>query len=275
MIRITSEDGGRVEVWTVARPQRANALDAASIDALEAAIGAAEARLARGELLRGVIITGEPRGEGREVFLSGADLREVEALAKNGTAEQARAFAERMVGLLSRLEDLGALVVAAIAGDVYGGGCELALACDLRIADEGIQLSFKQTRVGVASGWGGTTRLVPIVGVAAAKRLLLTGAPVSANEALRIGLVDEVVPQRSGAGGGALARAIEIVVAASEGAPGAIAAMKRGILETSRLDLRASFAREIDRFVETWRAPEHREALAAMREKRAPSWTAK
>ena len=268
MLRIDRHDDGRIEVWTVDRPKAANALDKVTLDALSAALSAAEERLSRGEPLRGVVLCGAPRGEGaRAVFLSGADLREVEAVAQSGDEVVARAFASGMMELLSRFERLGALVIAAISGDVYGGGCEVIAACDLRVADQGVQLAFRQTRIGVASGWGGTTRLSRLVGLGSARRLLLTGIPCDAGEALRIGLVDEVV-----AVGSAKERAIEIIRLASAGAPSAIAAMKRGLLQSLDQTREASFASELDRFVETFRAPAHREALSAMRDKRPPRW---
>jgi len=158
-------------------------------------------------------------------------------------------------------------VIAAITGDVYGGGCEVVTACDLRIAEQGTQLAFRQTRIGVASGWGGTTRLARLVGLGSAKRLFLTGMPCEAPEALRIGLVDEVVDV-----GAARDRALAIVRAASVGAPAAIAAMKRGLVDACELPREVSLSRELDRFVETWRSDDHREALAALREKRPPRW---
>ena len=257
----STSSAGSIEVWTVDRPRAANALDRATFAQLGAAIAGAEARLSRGELLRGVVIASTARGGGaREVFLSGADLREVEAVADERTA---RAFALESMELLSRLEDLGCLVVAAISGDVYGGGCELVLACDQRVLEEGAQLAFRQTRIGLASGWGATTRLPRLVGLAAAKRLLLVGAPCPASEALRIGLVDELVER-----GSARARALELVRTSSEGAPRAIAAMKRGLRESASLDRETSLARELDRFVATWSTRDHREALAALRDKR-------
>jgi enoyl-CoA hydratase/carnithine racemase len=268
MLRIEHEDDGRIELWTVDRPSAANALDAATLAMLEDAIDSAEGRLARGDLLRGIVLCGAPRpGAARQVFLSGADLREVEAVAKGADDVAARAFAARVLQLLSRLEQLGTLVIAAISGDVYGGGCEVVTACDLRIGEATTQLAFRQTRIGVASGWGGTTRLARLVGLGSAKRLLLTGMPCDSAEALRIGLLDEVV-----APGEARTRAIEIVRAASVGAPGAIAAMKRGLLEALDLPREASLSRELDRFVQTWRSDDHREALTAMREKRPPRW---
>jgi enoyl-CoA hydratase len=267
MLHVSREDEGRIEVWTVDRPQAANALDRATLERLAAAVDEAERTLASKGPLRAVVLAASKRASGRDVFLSGADLKEVEALAKDGDATTARAFAESTMQLLSRLETLGALVIAAISGDVYGGGCEVIAACDLRIAEEGAQIAFRQTRIGVASGWGGSTRLVRLVGLGRAKRLLLTGIPCDVEEALRIGLVDQVTPK-----GESLPRALAVARQALEGAPGALAAMKRGLLASIDLDRDASLARELDRFVETWRGDEHREALAALREKRPPRW---
>lgn len=258
MLRV--EHAGVCEIWTIDRPQAANAIDRATVDALAVALSNLERSLAEGNGPRGLVIASAPRAPGlRPVFLSGADLGELETIA---AADDARAFSARMTGLLRQIEQLPIVVVAAIAGDVYGGGCELITACDLRVAEEGIQLSFRQARMGLSTGWGGTTRLVHVVGIGAAKRLLLTGLPCEADEALRIGLVDEVV-----ALGGALDRAKAIVTATAQGARGAVARLKRGIHDACELDREASYARELDRFVEAWSSEEHRAALAARKKR--------
>jgi enoyl-CoA hydratase len=260
-LRIDVEQDGAIEIWTVDRPAAANALDRATIERLIEAVDRAEASPS----LRAIVLAAAPRAPGqRPVFLAGADLREVEAIPDEA---HARAFASSVMHTLARLERIPAIVIAAIAGDVYGGGCEVISACDLRVAEQGIALSFKQTRIGVASGWGGTTRLVRLVGLGAAKRLLLTGAPCSADEALRVGLVDEVVPP-----GDALPRAKAIAREIVAGAPRAVAAMKLGLLEALQVDRATSYQRELDRFVETFRTEDHKEALASLREKRPPVW---
>lgn len=256
MLRVAHDDV--CEVWTIDRPHAANAIDRATVDALSQALSTLEAALAEGRGPRGLVLASAPRASGlRPVFLSGADLGELETIA--GAAE-ARAFSARMTGLLRQLEQLPILVVAAIAGDVYGGGCELITACDLRVAERGIQLSFRQARMGLSTGWGGTTRLLHLVGMGAAKRLMLTGLPCEADEALRIGLVDEVVEL-----GAALDRARAIVAATAQGARGAVARLKRGIHDAVLLERDASYARELDRFVEAWSSDEHRAAIAALK----------
>jgi len=259
MIRVDREDEGRIEIWTIDRPQASNALDDATAAQLQTLVSNVP------ETVRGIVIAASPPPEGkRSVFLAGADLRQVQAIPDEATA---RAFAHAMMQTLAKLEEIPALVVAAIAGDCFGGGCEFVTACDLRIAEEGVQFVFRQTRMGLASGWGGTTRLSRLVSLGAAKKLLLTGLPCEANEAHRVGLVDEIVPK-----GAAKARALEIVRAASEGSPHAIAAMKRGLLESRDVPRDVSYARELDRFVESWRGADHKEALAALREKRPPKF---
>ncbi|MGZ3417594.1 MAG: enoyl-CoA hydratase/isomerase family protein [Polyangiales bacterium] len=261
MLRISGDE--LCEVWTVERPESANALDRATSDALSRALDDLEKRVARGTGPRGLVIASAARASGqRPVFLSGADLRELKAIAHD---TEARHFAARMIAFLRQVEALPILVVAAISGDVYGGGCELVTACDIRVSERTAQFSFKQTRMGLTTGWGGTTRLVHLVGLGAAKRLLLTGLPCDAEEALRIGLVDELVD-----GGKSLDRARELVTIASEGGPEALASLKRGLHDAVVLDAEESYARELDRFVEAWSSAEHQEALAALDAKRPP-----
>jgi enoyl-CoA hydratase len=261
MLRISGDE--ICEIWTIERPEAANALDRATSDALSRALDDLEKRVARGIGPRGLVIAAAARAPGqRAVFLSGADLRELKAIAHD---TEARHFAARMVALLRQVEALPILVVAAISGDVYGGGCELVTACDVRVCERGVQFSFKQTRMGLTTGWGGTTRLVKLVGLGAAKRLLLTGIPCDAEDALRIGLVDELVD-----GGTSLDRARALVHLASEGGPEALAALKRGIDDAVTFEAEESYARELDRFVESWASAEHQEALAALAAKRPP-----
>lgn len=259
MLRVSGDEV--CEIWTIDRPDAANAINAATVDALAGALDDLERRLARGQGPRGLVIASSPRPPGaRAVYLSGADLGELGALT---SPDLARAFSHRMTGLLQQIEALPLLVVAAIHGDVYGGGCELITACDLRVAEHGVSFSFRQARMGLSTGWGGTTRLVHLVGLGAAKRLLLTGLPCDADEALRIGLCDEVVEM-----GTSLARAREIVEKTAEGARGAVAKLKQGLNDAIRLDRRESYERELDRFVEAWSSDEHKNALAALRKSR-------
>ena len=131
-------------------------------------------------------------GEGEKAFSTGADIKELQKL----TSKTAMVFAIKGQQLFSRLEGLSKLVIAAIGGHALGGGLELALACDFRIASDGIELGCPEIKLGFIPAWGGTQRLPRIVGELEAKRLIMTGNRISAIEALKIGLVDKVVPSK-------------------------------------------------------------------------------
>ena len=168
---------------TVNRPSRLNALDARTVEELDAAF----AELAQDASVRAVVLT----GAGDKAFVAGAD---VEALARLD-AQGARALSERGQRVFDRIEWLGKPVVAAVNGFALGGGCELALACHLRIASENATLGTPEVKLGVICGYGGTQRLPRLLGRGRALELLLTGERVDAAEALRIGLVNKVVPR--------------------------------------------------------------------------------
>lgn len=246
-----------VALWTLARPLAANAIDRATADALERAVrDVEEAPIASRP--RAVILAAESRSAidptARDVFCAGADLRELAQI------DDPRPFSAAMTRLLARLAALPLPVVAAIGGDVYGGGCELLTACDLRVAEIHISLAFRQARMGLSTGWGGMTRLSRLIGLGAAKRLLLTGLPCEAEEALRIGLVDRVVDR-----GCALDAALELARACAQGAPEAVAILKRGADDAWGAPDDDGYAREIDRFVEAWSTGAVKRALAARR----------
>jgi enoyl-CoA hydratase len=176
------EDG--IARFTVCRPKVHNALDLDTIDALDHFLTALE----RKPEITFVILA----GAGDEAFIAGGDLRQ---LAQMRGAEAGAAFSRRVGELLLRLEGLGAITAAAIGGDAYGGGCELALACDLRLIEEGSALIFSQARFGLTSGWGGMLRLTRLVGYSRALELFLRQRRVGAQEALGLGLANEVVPR--------------------------------------------------------------------------------
>jgi enoyl-CoA hydratase len=166
---------------TVNRPDKLNALDATVFAELDDAIG----RIETGADVRGVVVTGAGKA-----FVAGADITE---LADQGPADgRARALLGQRV--FRRLERCGKPVVAAVNGYALGGGCELALACHLRVAAEGARFGQPEVKLGLIPGYGGTARLPRLVGRGRALELLLTGAMIDAAEALRIGLVNRVVP---------------------------------------------------------------------------------
>jgi len=167
---------------TLNRPAKRNALDERTIGELEEAFSA----LAGDGLVRAVVVT----GSGDKAFVAGADIEALAQLDVQG----ARAFSERGQRLFDRIEWLGKPVVAAINGHALGGGCELALACHVRVAAEGARIGTPEVKLGLICGYGGTQRLPRLVGRGRALELLLTGEAVDAGEALRLGLVNRVVP---------------------------------------------------------------------------------
>jgi len=244
-VQIERDSG--VVCLTVTRPEVKNALDLATIEALSGVVDT----LAQDAALRAVVLTGAGN-----TFISGGDLKDFLRL-EDGQA--GKRMARRMQSVLARLEALEVPVLAALEGVALGGGAEVALACDLRVAAETARIAFKQVSLGIMVGWGGGQRLLRIVGRSRALRLLLTGAPLTAREALAIGLVDEVVPAGE-ARGAALRLAAEI--AAQPAA--SVRATKRALHHGAELSRAAAAAFEGECFAGLWAGPDHRRALAAL-----------
>ena len=171
-----------VAVITINRPDKLNALN----DQVMAELAAVAERLATGDDIRGAILT----GAGPKAFVAGADIGD---LATQGPFD-GKARALRGQAVLRRLETCGKPVIAAVNGFALGGGCELAMACHLRIASENAKFGQPELKLGIAPGYGGTQRLPRLVGKGVALQLILTGETIDAREAHRIGLVNKVVP---------------------------------------------------------------------------------
>src|SRR5215218_8505069 len=169
----------RVAVLTINRPDKLNALNLATRDDITAALD----ELRTDESVRVVVIT----GAGEKAFIAGADIAEF----AGRTAHQQRAVMQHMK-VFSLVEEFPKPIIAAINGFCLGGGCELALACDIRIASSRAKLGQPEINLGIIPGWGGTQRLARLCGLGFAKELILTGRLVEADEALARGLVDGV-----------------------------------------------------------------------------------
>jgi len=246
---------GEVAVWTLDRPEAKNALDWATF----AALGRAIAEAADNPRLRAVILTGAGGA-----FASGGDLRELRSALG---AEDAGRLAEAGRGVCDGLAELAVPVVAALPGPAIGGGAELAMACDLRIADPAATLCFKHARMGVTTAWGILPKLVVVVGHATASRLLLTGQTLGAQEGLRVGVFDAIAEE-----GGCVAAALGWAGDVARGAPGAVRELKAMLREATAgsPELRASERR---RFVASWTSDDHREAVQAYFAGRGPTWS--
>ncbi len=243
-------------IVTIDQPKVLNALNAATLTELEAVLD----ELALDPDIRGLLLT----GAGDRAFAAGADIRELAPLSP----EEGRAFALRGQSIFRKIETLGKPVIACIHGFALGGGCELAMACTLRIAADNARLGQPEVKLGVICGYGGTQRLPRLVGRGAALKLLLTGAIIDAQEALRIGLVDEVVPASQ-----LMQRAEALALDIAANAPLAIAETLRAVDEGIDLPLEAALEREAAGFGHLCGTADKTEGTQAFLAKRPPHWT--
>ncbi len=193
------------------------------------------------------------RGEGK-VFLAGADIKEMASFSP----EDARAYGSLGQAVLNELEALPSITVAAINGAAMGGGLELALACDFRIAVKSAKIGLPETSIGVIPGWSGIPRLTALIGSSRAKRIYLSALPVSAEDGLAFDLVDEIVNSAEDLG----PRVTAFCRSFKRAAPAAVALAKRAL--RSGDDLAA--------FADCFKTDDQTEGMAAFVEKRTASW---
>jgi enoyl-CoA hydratase len=176
------ERDGAIAIVTINRPNVLNALNSQTLDELRRAM----LDLKQDDSARTIIVT----GAGEKSFVAGADINELAVQTPTGGRDHALAGQH----VFDVIENLGKPVIAAINGFALGGGCELAMACTLRVAADTAKLGQPEIALGLLPGYGGTQRLTRLVGKGRAMEMMLTGAPITADEALRIGLVNRVVP---------------------------------------------------------------------------------
>ncbi|MBK9517200.1 MAG: enoyl-CoA hydratase/isomerase family protein [Anaeromyxobacter sp.] len=247
---------GAVERWTIQGEARRNSLTMAL---LQDAAGLLE-RAAADRALRVVVLT----GAGGRAFCAGADLKERAAMADAQVAD----FHRALRALLDGLEALPQVVVAALNGAALGGGLELALACDLRVAAEGALMGLPEVGLGIIPGGGGTQRLPRLIGAGRALDLILTGRRVGAAEALAMGLVTAVAPAaRLGEEALALARRV------AANAPVSLRQAKRAVAEGRHLPLAEALDLEHRLYQACLPTQDRQEALRAFAEKRPPVFT--
>jgi enoyl-CoA hydratase len=241
---------------TLNRPQVLHALNAAVFDELEAVFRT----MAEDPEVRVILLT----GAGEKAFAAGADITELAAT----DAAAGEAKSRRGQEVFRFIETCGKPVIACINGFALGGGCELALACTIRLASETARLGQPEVKLGLIPGYGGTQRLPRLVGQSMGLKLLLTGEMIGAAEALRIGLVDEVVPpQRLMERAEAVARAIVAV------APLAVAGCMEAVRWGGELGLDAALDVEAEIFGRLCGTRDKEEGTQAFLEKRSPVWT--
>jgi len=243
-----------VELLTVHRPKALNAIDPSVLEALDQAVTDLEAD----PEVRCVVLT----GGGEKAFVAGADIKAMESLS----AVEAQRFAALGQRVLDRLATLHCPVIAAVNGFALGGGCELAMACDMVFASTTARFGQPEVGLGVIPGFGGTQRLVRRVGPAIALDLCLTGRRVRADEALRIGLVSRVVD------GDVVEAALEAAAGVAAMGPVAVRLCKQVVHAHADGDLSAGLRAEAVAFGMCFSTADQKEGMAAFREKRAATF---
>jgi len=255
-VNVRMEFDGPFATITVDRPRSLNALDTRTLQELEKAAG----ELARREQLRGVILT----GAGEKAFVAGADIAEMQGM----DADKARHFGALGHRVMDAIAALPVPVVAAVNGFALGGGCELALACDIIYASENAKFGLPEVSLGILPGFGGTQRLTRLVGRARAKELIFTGEMIDAAKAKEIGLALDVVP---------LARLLPHARTALERiakkGPLAVRRAKEAIDRGADLELADGNRIEREVFSDLFGTADRQEGMQAFLEKRAPVFT--
>ncbi len=249
------EDQGAIEVWTIDGEARRNTLSRAMVAGLRDELRRIEGRKA----LRCVVLT----GAGEKAFCAGADLKERASMGE----EEVRAFLRSLRGLLSAIEQAAPVFVAALNGVALGGGLELALACDLRVAAAHAEMGLPEVGLGIIPGAGGTQRLPRAIGLARAKELILTGRRVGAAEALSMGLLSRVAPA-----GSLRAAALDLAGQVARNAPISLRQAKRAVDGGLGLPLEEGLDLEHRLYQDCLGTRDRVEALQAFAEKRAPDF---
>jgi enoyl-CoA hydratase len=243
-----------VALVTLQRPEALNALSFALLDELAAALESLDADPA----CRAIVIT----GSGDRAFAAGADIHELEPQTSS-TLTAAGAFA-----VWDRIGAIGLPLIAAVRGFALGGGCELAMACDMIVAAEDASFGQPEIRLGVMPGAGGTQRLTRAIGVARAMEVILTGRTISAQEADAHGLITRIVPAAA-----TLDAALELAGVIASMPPLAVRAAKAAILDAEERGLSEGLARERAAFFRLFDTEDQAEGMAAFTQKRPPVWS--
>jgi enoyl-CoA hydratase len=246
----------KVLTVTVSRPKALNALNAELLEELNDIIQ----ELYQNNDTRGLIIT----GDGDKAFVAGADIKELAVLDR----EQALALARSGQNLFKRIEDCPKPIIAAINGYALGGGCELAMACHIRIATENAKFGQPEINLGIMPGYGGTQRLTQIVGRGKALELMLTGDQISANEAKALGLVNHVVSGKDEL----MALANAIMNKIVNKSPLAVASIIKTVNAGFDFE-RAGYTAEAENFSACTDTNDFREGTKSFIEKRQPTFT--
>lgn len=247
------ENRDNIQILYINRPEVLNALNEKTLLEIEAAVNS----FASDKSLAVMIIT----GAGDRAFVAGADIKAQYPL----DAEGGRNWALLGHRVFRLIENVNKPVIAAINGFALGGGCELALACDIRLASEKAQIGQPEVSLGITPGYGGTQRLARLVGIGKTKQLVFTGKRIKAQEAYRIGLVDEVYPHET-----LIEEAIKMAKTISSNAPLAVQYAKQQINRSLQIDDDIAITLEAALFALCFASQDQKEGMGAFLEKRTP-----
>ena len=248
-----------VALITINRPEKLNALSTAVLDDLRHLVSDLRVR----DDIRVVVIT----GSGGKAFVAGADIAELAAL---NDSEEGREFSQNGQAIFSLIETSPKPFIAAVNGFTLGGGCELALACHIRICSENAKFGQPEVNLGIIPGYGGTQRLTRVLGRTLATDLILTGRQMDAREALEQGLVARVIPQSE-----LLSTAMQMATTIASKAPLAISAALESIVEGIDESIEEGLGREAERFGQLTTSSDFHEGTSAFLEKRVPNFQGK
>lgn len=245
----------QIALLTVNRPKALNSINLATMNEMSQALAA----LQDDPQVKVIILT----GAGEKAFVAGGDIAAMQPL---GPLE-ARKVALKAQQLFNNIEDCSKVVIGAINGYALGGGCELAMACDIRIASDNAMFGQPEIKLGIIPGWAGTQRLPRLIGKGKAKELMFTGEMVSAEEAVRLGLANQVVPQSELLDA---ARKMARKIAAKSQA--AIRLIKEAVDNGMEMESRKAFIYEAELFGLCFATEDQKEGMGAFLEKRQPEW---
>ena len=254
-ILVTQQD--TVAIVTLNRPERMNTMGGTLVEDTIAVLTSFQ----QDQNVRAVILT----GAGQRAFCAGADVQNLQNQSEEATAMERRRYVHSAQKLTLAIRQLEKPVIAAVNGVAAGGGCDIALACDIRIASEQARFGEVFARIGLFPGTGGTYFLPRLVGIAKALELIWTGDVIDAQEAERIGLVSRVVPLED-----LMAAAIAFAQRLAQGPPLAISLAKTAVYQGLDLDIHSAFEYAATAESITLTSEDHREGVTAFREKRSP-----
>ena len=244
-------DDPRIAVVTINRPKVLNALSGEVMGELTRIFAELEAD----STVKGIVLT----GAGEKAFVAGADISEF------GHIDYSAMYASTMEthAMLSRLETMGKIVIAAVNGYALGGGCELSMCCDMRIASPNAKFGLPEVTLGALPGYGGTQRLMRLVGVARAKEMIYTGKPITAEKALEYGLVNKVVEQSE-----LVPACVAMIQDMLRNSFNSIISAKQCIYYGTQMDLRSALSYEAATAVRVFSSDDLKEGSTAFMEKR-------